>query len=416
MSRSAQEWERRPSLPQTHYVDPRIYTDQRLFADEQKLIFGASWLLACHDSELPQPGDFRTYSHPAGVNLVLVRGEDLQVRAFFNVCAHRGNTIALDPAGNSKTLTCIYHMWSYDTEGRCVGIPREREGYGDRLCKADFGLRRVRAERDVAGFIYVNLDEDAVSLADYQGRALDGMAQALGSEPLEVFSFHRAVIESNWKWYNETNSEFYHDYLHYFNRQTSMLQPGYAERKYVGFPNGHVVIGDQIVNYEAYRGEQSRETTFPGLRPNQWKLTVLFPGIMYNIRGSAMRVDSVIPLGPTQLAIEYRGVGLRRDTEAERARRVRDYNTIWGILGRNLHEDLLASHGLGKSAGRGQTFGVHAREEDATIHDELGVRHFYAEWGRRLGRSAADPFSEQRRRLIDEERRRLIDPLEVPVG
>jgi len=391
VSRSGSQWTQRPSLPPSHYVDARLYTDERLFAEEKERIFASSWFVACHQSELPKRGDFRTVAHPAGANLVVVRG-DSGPRAFYNVCPHRGNTIVYEPAGNGASLTCIFHQWSFDTQGRCIGIPREREGYQERLCKADFGLRAVRTEVDFGGFVWVNLDDRAESLADYIGEALDGMRGCLGSEPLEVFSFHRVIAHTNWKFWNDTNSEFYHDYIHYFNRQTSMLQQGYFERKYLPFRNGHVVVGDQIVEYEAYKGGENRTLTFPTLEPNQWKLTILFPGMAYNVRGSSMRVDSVVPLAPGKVAIEYRGLGLLRDTPAERALRIRDYNSIWGPFGRNLHEDQLAVHGQGLARGRGQTFIVQAREENDTIHDEVGMRAFYAEWSRRMGRQAHDPY------------------------
>jgi len=221
------------------------------------------------------------------------------------------------------------------------------------------------------------------------------MRECLGSEPLEIFTFHRTLSDTNWKFWNDTNSEFYHDYIHYFNRQTSMLQPGYFERRYLPFPRGHVVVGDQIVRYDAYQGGQQRLLTFPGLQPNQWKLTVLFPGVVYNLRGSALRIDTVLPLAPGRVAVEYRGLGLKSDSPSERAQRIRDYNSIWGPFGRNLHEDLLAVHGQGRALEHGQTYIVQGREEDRSIHDEIGMRVFYAEWGRRLGRRASDPFGER---------------------
>jgi methanesulfonate monooxygenase large subunit len=88
--------------------------------------------------------------------------------------------------------------------------------------------------------------------------------------------------------------------------------------------------------------------------------------------------------------IEFRGLGLRRDTPAERSQRIRDYNSIWGPFGRNLHEDLLGVMGQGRAIGRGQTWILHGREEQHKIHDEVGMRHYYTEWTRRMGRSATE--------------------------
>jgi methanesulfonate monooxygenase large subunit len=394
MARSAANWDRRPSLPATHFVDPRLYTDEAIFNDERDLIFAKTWNIACHESEVPEVFDYRTYNHPAGKNLIIVRGDDRRIRAFYNVCPHRGNTVVYGPSGNGKHLVCIFHAFSFDTKGNCVDIPRETAGYQDRICKADVGLREVRTEVGFGGFVYVNLDDSAGSLADFIGEALDDMSVALSTEPLEVFSYHRADVHTNYKLWHDTNSEFYHDYMHYHNRQTSMLQPGYFDRRYTSYANGHARVGDQVVNYEAYEGFKGRDLSFPGMKLNQWKMVDLFPGMTYNLRGSSLRIDTVIPVSATQVTIEYRGLGLLRDTAEERAQRIDDYNSIWGPFGRNLHEDLLGVHGQGMAMGRGQTFILHAREEDATIHDEIGMRHFYAEWSKRTGRSSSDPYGE----------------------
>ena len=394
MPHDAASWTRTPSVPATHFVDPELYTSEELLAEEREKIFGRAWLLACHESEVPERHDYRTYRHPADKNLMIVRGDDGAIRAFYNVCPHRGNTILYNPAGNAKHLLCIFHSFAFNGRGECVAIPREQAGYQDRLSKSDFGLRTVRSEVGYGGFVFVTLDDEAPPLREFIGAALDGMLPSLEAEPLEVFTYHRAVVPTNFKLWHDTNSEFYHDYMHYHNRQTSMAQPGYFERKYTPFPNGHAQVGDQVVKYEAYEGFTSRAHSFPHMVRDGWKMVDLFPGMTFNLRGSSLRIDTSVPLSPFETAIEFRGLGLRRDTRAERAQRERDYNTIWGPFGRNLHEDLLGVTGQGRALARGQTYMLHAREEDAFIHDEIGMRHYYAEWGRWMGRSASAPFAE----------------------
>jgi methanesulfonate monooxygenase large subunit len=92
--------------------------------------------------------------------------------------------------------------------------------------------------------------------------------------------------------------------------------------------------------------------------------------------------------------IEYRTLDLKSDTPAQRKQRIQDHNVIWGPFGRNLHEDLLAVHGQGRAIPNGASYIIQAREEDSTIHDEIGMRHFYAEWSRRMSRLASDPSRE----------------------
>jgi methanesulfonate monooxygenase large subunit len=394
--RTATEWTARPKFPTTHYVDRRVYADEALFREEQEKIFGRTWILACHESELAGAYDYRTFRHPAGKNLVLVRGEDGQVRAFYNVCPHRGNVLVHEPGGHARTLTCIFHAWTFDCRGNCTGISRRKEGYQDRLDARDVGLRAVRAEPGPGGFVWVNLSDEGPSLADFLAGAL-GILEPHLAEPLEVFHFQKVHLRANYKLWHDTNSEFYHDFIHYFNRITGMQQPGYFDRRYVTFPNGHASVGSMEVKYDRYEGGQAR-IGWPGLASGGWLLVDVFPGITFNLRTSVLRIDTAIPLGPNEVVIELRGLGLARDTAEERALRIRDHNAIWGPFGRNLHEDFLAVTGQGRGLGDDATEAgwlLHGREEGMTIHDEVGMRHFYAEWSRRMGRSSADPFAER---------------------
>jgi methanesulfonate monooxygenase large subunit len=396
MPRSAAEWEAKPKFPSTHYVDTRIYTDETIFREEQEKIFNKCWIIACHESEVPNAYDYRVFRHPGGEDIIVVRGDDGTVRAFFNVCPHRGNTLLYDPVGNAKRITCIFHAWSFDTRGDCIDISRGTEGYQDRLCKADVGLRNVRCEIGFGGFVWVNVDDEAVGLRQYIGDAL-GMLEPYMEQPMEVFHYQKAVVNTNYKLWHDTNSEFYHDYMHYFNRITGMLQPGYFQRKYVPYPNGHASVGSMEVQYDKYEGSQKRGVGWPGLAPGGWILIDIFPGMTYNLRTSVLRMDTAIPLGPNKVVIEFRGLGLKSDTPEQRRERIRDHNTIWGPFGRNLHEDLLGVHGQGiamRDRAAGSRWVLHGREEDSTIHDEVGMRHFYAEWSRRMGRSSSDPMGE----------------------
>jgi methanesulfonate monooxygenase subunit alpha len=397
MAKNSVEWAAKPNFPNSHYVDSRIYTDQAIFEEEKEKLFKSSWIIACHESEVPNAFDYRLFTHPTGVPLIIVRGEDLKVRSFYNICPHRGNTILYDPAGNAKRMTCIFHAWSFDMHGNCVDISRADQGYQNRFCKEDAGLRAVKAEIGFGGFVWVNLDDACCTLKEYIGPALDMLGPYM-QEPMEVFHFHKAIIDTNYKLWHDTNSEFYHDFVHYFNRITGMMQPGYFDRKYVGYPNGHASVGSMEIKYDAYAGSKKRAVGWPGLAPGGWILIDLFPGMTYNLRTSVLRIDTAIPLGPNKAMIEFRGLGLKRDTPEERAERIFDHNTIWGPFGRNLHEDLLAVSGQGRAMHEGtdSRWVIHGREENSTIHDEIGMRHFYGEWSKRMGRPSYDPFREGR--------------------
>src|SRR5262249_57538700 len=96
----------------------------------------------------------------AGEPIIVCRGPDNDVRAFLNVCAHRGMIIERRPSGSflegqpsgiPKRMTCMFHAWQYDLKGNCVYISREKEGYQDRLCKENIGLRRLRCGAEFGG-------------------------------------------------------------------------------------------------------------------------------------------------------------------------------------------------------------------------------------------------------------------------
>jgi len=396
-----------PQIGELPQVDSRIYTDQDIFDEELKKIWRRTWLLVAHESELPRPLDFRTTTI-AGEPVAVIRGEDGEVRAFSNVCPHRGAVLLREPAGTlsqpkagsaPNRITCMFHAWQFDAQGQCLAIPRRQAGYQDRLTTSDVPLGSLPCEVAYGGFVWVHLEKDPPPIADHFGAAFDSIRPHLEAEPLEVFHHHKAIAATNYKLWHDTNSELYHDYMHHFNRVTGMQQPGYFDRHYTTFPGGHVTVSSMTVAYEAYGRDQvalaaSRDLSFPGLERNGWKLLDLFPGISINLRGSAVRVDTMTPIGPDKVLIEYRGIGLKSDSADERARRVRDHNTIWGPFGRNLPEDLIGvtNQGLAMRPGSDRRSILHGRFEGNSIHDEIGMRHYYQEWSHRLGRSPRAPY------------------------
>jgi methanesulfonate monooxygenase large subunit len=404
---TAGSWGQRLGGPALPYVDSRVYTDGAIFEEELDHIWRRTWLLVVHESELPAPLDFRTTT-VARTPIVIVRGEDGRVRAFRNMCPHRGALLVRAPAGNlavaspsgsPRRITCMFHAWQFNARGECLSIPRRQAGYQDRLECSDASLDELACEVGMGGFVWVHLEAGAPPLRDHIGAAFDELRPHLEVEPLEVFHHHKAIVQTNYKLWHDTNSEFYHDYMHHFNRVTSMVQPGYYDRRYTAFPGGHVAISSMTVKYTAYEHDDvaladSRDLSFPGLERNGWKLLDLFPGITMNLRGSALRIDTMTPIAPDRVLIEFRGLGLARDTAEERERRIRDHNTIWGPFGRNLPEDLLGvvNQGQAMRPASDPLHVLHGRIENDSIHDERGLREYYAEWSRRMGRSAQTPW------------------------
>ena len=391
-------------LREGEYIDSRIYSDREIFEEELAKIWKKSWVAVCHESEIPEPYDFRTNTI-AREPVIVVRGPDGQVCAFLNVCPHRGNTIENRPSGSFRDgtasgaprhMTCMFHGWQFDMKGNCAHISREKEGYQSRLSRGDVGLRRLRCEVHFGGFVWVTLDDGIGKTVEEWGRAASTACRStwMPSRWRSSTTTRRSSTPTtSCGLWHDTNSEFYHDYLHYHNRITGFNDAHFA-RQNTGFENGHVTVGSFEVQYDKYEGFESRESlSFPGLPPNHWYMIDMFPGVNFNLRGSALRCDIMTPLAPDRVLIEFRGLGLKSDTPEERMVRIPHHNSIWGPFGRNLHEDLLAvttqQAAMNEHAEPRRI--LHGRHENNTIHDEIGMRHFYDEWGRWMNRRPSDP-------------------------
>jgi phenylpropionate dioxygenase-like ring-hydroxylating dioxygenase large terminal subunit len=191
----------------TDSIDPQYYEDER------EAIFKRSWLNVGRVERLPRKGSYFTRElAAAGTSLIIVKGSDGAVRAFHNVCRHRGNKLVWNDfpneevAGSCRQFTCKYHAWRYSLEGELTFIQQEEEFFG--VDKGDYGLKGVRCET-WQGFIFVNLDPAAPPLQDYLGEMAKGLEGYPFEEMTEVYSY-RAEVGSNWKLFIDAFAEFYH--------------------------------------------------------------------------------------------------------------------------------------------------------------------------------------------------------------
>jgi phenylpropionate dioxygenase-like ring-hydroxylating dioxygenase large terminal subunit len=175
------------------------YTDPEVLRRERERIFRGTWQYVGHEAELPEPGTF--FAARAGdTPVVLTRAGDGELRAFFNVCRHRGSVV-VDGSGKRESLQCPYHAWTYGLDGSLRAAPRASEGIDlERL-----GLVPLSLE-SWGPFLFVNTERDAPPLA----RTLGPIAEAL---PLDGLRFHHRseyAVEANWKIACENYLECYH--------------------------------------------------------------------------------------------------------------------------------------------------------------------------------------------------------------
>ena len=190
----------------TDPVGIEAVTSPAYFELEREHIFKKMWLNVCREQEIPAPNDYLVKDIAVlGASIIVARGEDGVVRAFHNVCRHRGNQVA-EGQGNAKGFACGFHGWTYDTAGRCQFIPDQEVFFG--VDRADMGLVPVRCEV-WAGFVFITVNPDAPPLRQYLG----GMADQLEGFPFhEMVRMHRlqADVKCNWKVFLDAFQESYH--------------------------------------------------------------------------------------------------------------------------------------------------------------------------------------------------------------
>lgn len=193
--------------PKASYTLPaRFYTDPAIHQAEKAAIFYRTWHYAGHVSQVREPGSFLT-TRIHEQNVFVARGRDGTLRAFFNVCAHRGHEL-LAGTGRKTVITCPYHAWAYDFDGRLVTARNSENVAGFDKCQ--FSLKPVRVEV-FCGLVLVNLDTDATPFADTMAGLEAEVRQYLPRVDDLAFAQRDTYdVAANWKVLVDNFLECYH--------------------------------------------------------------------------------------------------------------------------------------------------------------------------------------------------------------
>ncbi|MET0984991.1 MAG: aromatic ring-hydroxylating dioxygenase subunit alpha [Steroidobacteraceae bacterium] len=256
-------------------VDKRAYRDEEVLELERKYVFSRTWLYVGHESELRKPGEFVT-RRISDYSILFNRDQEGVVRAFHNICMHRGTLLTAEKCGQAKVFTCPYHGWTYGANGRLLS-QAAKTGY-DASFNADgfYNLRQVPRLEQYRGFYFMNMNPKAVALEQYLSGAKEWIDLICDQTdaPLEVTpgeqEFH---VNCNWKLITENQIDSYHGpYLHSSYFKYAMQRSGQTPQELAanysgasfGLGNGHagfevgIKTGKPVADWIPAFGEESK--------------------------------------------------------------------------------------------------------------------------------------------------------------
>jgi phenylpropionate dioxygenase-like ring-hydroxylating dioxygenase large terminal subunit len=220
-------------FPAFHDIPTERHTSDEFHDLEQEFLWPNTWVIAGRAEDAAEPGDYFTFDD-LGVPLVIVRGNDGEIRCFYNTCQHRGAPVVRDERGSARRLRCQYHSWTYEIDGgTVVSVPDERDFVG--LDWTQRCLPQASCET-AAGFVFVNRNPEATPLRDWLGAAWEMLEPFQGERLREVYRESR-IVPCNWKVTAEAFLEVYHfRHIHSHDGVSILDNRGAAMGLY---PHGH---------------------------------------------------------------------------------------------------------------------------------------------------------------------------------
>ncbi|MBD7936585.1 MULTISPECIES: aromatic ring-hydroxylating dioxygenase subunit alpha [Cytobacillus] len=184
--------------PEVGEIPAYILADPKVYDLEHKKVFMKTWIFIGHESEIPNKNDYMLRDL-AGYSIIVSRNADRSIKAFYNMCTHRGMKLCRADKGNKSAFVCPYHGFNFKNNGDLIGVPLQKNIYGEELDKSTMGLTEVRIE-SYKGLLFGTWNEEAESLDDFLGDFKWYLDILVGRAEMEVLGApQRFVIHSNWK-------------------------------------------------------------------------------------------------------------------------------------------------------------------------------------------------------------------------
>jgi glycine betaine catabolism A len=287
---------RRP-LPEARTLPRAVYTDGAILDLEYRHLFAKRWLAIAREEDLSDAGSFLTFEI-GGERILVVRAEDGRLRAFHNICRHRGSHLIDEPRGRLRgAIRCPYHAWTYGYDGRLTHAPRTDPGFAT----ADLGLTTLQLDT-LAGFVFIHLDERAPSL----GQSLADLPDLSRYRLRDMKRAHRIEydVHANWKIAVENYSECYHcPSVHPQLSRLADLMSGQFEQG-ISFNGGPMQLRPEFSTMSM--SGHSKSGPMQGLPLENASLVhyyVVYPNLMLGLHPDYVLVHRAWPRGPDRTHI-----------------------------------------------------------------------------------------------------------------
>jgi carnitine monooxygenase subunit len=297
-----------------------IYSDPDFFELEKRTIFRTSWQLVCHVNDVPKPGDYHSFDF-LGEAVIVVRGDDGQVRSFHNVCRHRASRLLDGPKGScGRRITCPYHAWTYALDGRLVGVPH-RQTFSD-LDTSKHGLAPLDQEIFM-GFVFVRFEPGLPSVREMAAPYIDEFAAYRMEELVPQGRVTLRPRSVNWK----NVADNYSDGMHIpvaHPGLTRLFGPSYGIEAQEWIDKMWGLLRDAPSRNWSERQYQKLLPAvehLPQERQRLWTYFKLWPNVAFDIYPDQIDFMQFLPVSPTETMIReiaYVHPDSRREMRAAR--------------------------------------------------------------------------------------------------
>ena len=369
-------------------VKGQIYTDPEIFQLEIERIFENHWVYVAHDSEIANPGDYKT-TYVGSQPVIVTKGtDDQKYRVLLNRCRHRGASVCQTECGNANFFRCAYHGWTYSNAGDLVGMPFQ-DGYDESFNREEMGLDQVPRVESYNGFIFACLNKDVCSLDEHLGYAkeyIDFIVNT-GPEGIELSAgSHKYFFDNNWKLQLENTIDPYHlsvthrSFFDLLSKKTGKkfnFKKMHEQERISDLGNGHSLC------------QLSGDIGIGALPFN----LIIFPNLGF--LGSQVRV--IHPISANKTKVQLYPFLLKGASREENSARLRKHENFYGPAGHGSVDDFEVAFDRvkdGLRAVKGNDWIHFSRGKNretvdergviisASSSDEVSARAIYKEWNR----------------------------------